>query len=385
MKEKALRLLNTKQSVLFIFLLMAIVASLQSLNGSMKMLGGQLATRYNNFIIYKNSFFHLIHGQNLYAWYPAEYWDQYKYMPTFATFFSFFSLFDNWIGLNLWNSLNVIVLFLGIFALPFPQVSTKVKIGFFVLIELITSLQSQQTNALNVGLLLLGFAYMEKKHYFWAVGFIVATFYIKIYGIAAAIIWLFYDNKVKNLFYGIFWLLLLGFAPMIYVSFEQLCWQYQNYLQLIEEDHSISYGLSALNFIRQTTGYEANKIGMILIGLIGTLSPLIWIKRYDNQVFRLVFFGNLLIFLIVFNHKSESPTFILAAVGVALWYFSQAKNKLNLALLVGTFLFAWLAPTDLYPRSIRKEFFEPYCIKVVPCLLVWCKAVYDLHFKIKEN
>jgi hypothetical protein len=168
-------------------------------------------------------------------------------------------------------------------------------------------------------------------------------------------------------------------VPLIFVNFSQLQWQYQNYLQLIQEDHVISYGLSVINVLRKWFSWEVNKVAMIAFGLIMTLSPLIWVKRYDNPLFRYLFMGNFLIFLIIFNHKAESPTFIVAAIGVALWYFSQKESRINLILVVLTFLFAWLAPTDIYPRFVRVHFFEAYCIKVVPCLLVWCKALYDLH------
>ncbi len=370
--------------IYLILLLMSIIASLQRLKLGPKEIGGQMATHYNNFIIFKNSFFHLSNHQNLYLWYPAEQWDQFKYTPTFAAFYSIFTCFDNWIGLNLWNGLNITVLFLAIFALPLPKVDVKAKMLLFVLIELITSMQSQQTNALNVGLIVLGFANMEKKNYFWAVFFIVCTFYTKIYGISAAVIWFFYDNKIKNIFYGIFWLVVLGLVPLIFVDFSQLQWQYQNYLQLIQEDHVISYGLSVINILRKWFSWEVNKVAMIAFGLGMTLSPLLWVKRYDNPLFRYLFMGNFLIFLIIFNHKAESPTFIVAAVGVAIWYFSQKESQINLILVILTFFFAWLAPTDLYPRFIREHFFEAYSIKVVPCLLVWCKALYDMHIGFEK-
>jgi Glycosyltransferase family 87 len=379
MLKKIQTRLQQPYTVLSIFVLMAIVASLQRLKLGPKEIGGQMATHYNNFIIFKNSFYHLFNHQNLYLWYPAEQYDQFKYTPTFAAFFSLFTYFDTWTSLNLWNILNVVVLFMAIYALPMPSLNNKAKIAFFILIEMITSLQSQQVNPLNVGLIVLGFANMERKNYFWAVFCIVCTFYTKIYGISAAVIWFFYDNKIKNLAYGVFWLVVLGLVPMIFVDFSQLQWQYQNYLQLIEEDHAISYGLSVINVCRKWLGWEANKVAMIAFGLFATLSPLLWVKRYDNPLFRYLFMGNFLIFLIIFNHKAESPTFIVAAVGVAMWYFAQKENTFNLVLIILTFLFAWLAPTDIYPRYVREHFFEAYSIKVVPCFLVWCKAMYDLH------
>lgn len=380
MLNKIKNLLTQPKSIFILFILLAIVAGVQKVALGAKDISGHLYTNYNNFIIFKNAHYHLVNHQNLYAWYPSEQWDLFKYTPTFATFFGFFTFFNNYAGVSLWNVLNTAVLLIGIYSIPQLQNNAKAKISLFILVELITSLQSQQTNALNAGLILLFFANMEKKNYFWGIFFIVLAFYSKMYPIAAGAIWFFYDNKIKNLLYGIFWLIVLGAVPLLFVNFEQLTWQYQNYLEMIKTDNAISYGLSVLNMILKTTGYECDRIGLAAIGFLMTISPLIWLKRYKNSQFRTIFLGNYLIFMIIFNHKAESPTFILAAVGVALWYFSQESNKLNLALLIFVFIFSWLAPTDIFPRFVRQNFFEAYSFKVFPCFLIWLKALYDLHF-----
>ncbi len=388
MLEKIKNQLQKPSTIFILLLLLSLVASIHKVALGTKEIGGQLYTHYNNFIIFKNAHYHLVNHQNLYAWYPLEQWDLYKYTPTFATFFGAFTHFNNYAGVSLWNGLNTLVLLLGIYAIPQLKDNAKAKISLFIIVELMTSLQGQQTNALNAGLILLFFANMEKKNYFWAMFFIVYAFYSKMYPIAAGAIWFFYDNKMKNLFYGVFWLIVLGAVPLLFVDFSQLIWQYQNYLEMIKTDNAISYGLSVLNFILKTTGYECDRIGLAAFGFLLTISPLIWLKNYDNPRFRTIFLGNYLIFMIIFNHKAESPTFILAALGVALWYFSQEQNKLNLALLIFVFVFSWLAPTDLFPRFIRQNFFEAYSFKVFPCLLIWVKALYDLHFfseKIKVS
>ncbi len=385
MINKIKNLLTQPISIFILLLLLAIIAGLHKVKLGAKEIGGQMHTHYNNFIIFKNAHYHLVNHQNLYEWYPLEQWDLFKYTPTFATFFGFFTLFDNYTGVSLWNVLNTAVLLIGIYAIPQLKNNAKAKISLFIIIELITSLQSQQTNALNAGLILLFFANMEKKNYFWGIFFIVFAFYSKMYPIAAGAIWFFYDNKIKNLLYGIFWLIVLGAAPLLFVDFQQLTWQYQNYLEMIKTDNAISYGLSVLNMILKITGYECDRIGLAAVGFLMTISPLIWLKRYKNSQFRTIFLGNYLIFMIIFNHKAESPTFILAAVGVALWYFSQESNKLNLTLLVFVFIFSWLAPTDIFPRFVRQNFFEAYSFKVFPCFLIWLKALYDLHFFEEKN
>src|ERR1700688_1098158 len=86
--------------VFFLYLAIAVIASIQSYLGSLHPsgLGEKVYHGYNNYILFKNSFFHLIQGKDLYISYPDEQWDLYKYSPTFSLFFGFFSFLPDFIG-----------------------------------------------------------------------------------------------------------------------------------------------------------------------------------------------------------------------------------------------------------------------------------------------
>jgi hypothetical protein len=63
-------------------------------------------------------------------------------------------------------------------------------------------------------------------------------------------------------------------------------------------------------------------------------------------------------------------------------------KKENLTLLFIAFIFTSLSPTDIFPRFIKDQFFLPYLIKVVPCILIWLKIIYEmtlLQFKPELN
>lgn len=84
--------------------LLAIVAAVQSYYlPAMTAAGSEhLYPRYNNYIIFKQSYFHLVEGDNLYQQYPEESWDLYKYSPTFALFFGILAWLPDLPGLILW-------------------------------------------------------------------------------------------------------------------------------------------------------------------------------------------------------------------------------------------------------------------------------------------
>src|SRR6266568_628508 len=83
-KEKIKAILLNKVLLAVIYFAATITASLQMLMLGGRTFGDAVYTRYNNYVVFRNSFWHLIHNQDLYLLYPSEQWDLYKYSPSFA-------------------------------------------------------------------------------------------------------------------------------------------------------------------------------------------------------------------------------------------------------------------------------------------------------------
>lgn len=114
------------------------------------------------------------------------------------------------------------------------------------------------------------------------------------------------------------------------------------------------------------------------LGVTLLLLPFLNLRSYGNPQFRCLLLASLLIWVIIFNHKAESPTYIIAMSGVAIWYFTQPKRPVNLVLLLLALALTSLSPTDLFPRYLRDHFFSPYKLKALPVILVWLKIQYDI-------
>jgi predicted Co/Zn/Cd cation transporter (cation efflux family) len=86
-----------------------------------------------------------------------------------------------------------------------------------------------------------------------------------------------------------------------------------------------------------------------------------------------------LIWLVIFNHKAESPTFIIAIAGVGIWYFSKSNRPIfdTILMLVALFLTS-LSVTDLIPSDFRKSYVYPYSIKALGCFVVWVKILWEI-------
>jgi hypothetical protein len=366
--------------LLLVYAALAIFASIQSISLGGKQFedNGPTYTHYNNYLIFKQSFFHLINHQDLYLLFPGEQWDLFKYSPTFALFFGLFAALPDWLGLMLWNLLNALVFYLGLKNLPNLSPKTTLALLLFCGIEMMTSLQSAQSNALIVGLILLTFSQLEKRQYLWATLFILLTVYIKIFGIVAYVIFIFYPKKERLIGYSLLWGLILLLLPLPVTGVGYLADLYKSWLRLLGEDHTSSVGLSVLGWLQSWFGFPFSKNSVLLTGMALLVLPLIRVKAYQHYAFRLNLLASVLVWIVIFNHKAESPTFVIAVAGVAIWGFYQQSNPWHWALFLFALVFTQLSPTDLFPAGVREHWVSPYVLKAVPCILIWAKINYEL-------
>jgi hypothetical protein len=343
-------------------------------------------THYNNFLIFRESFHHLLDNQDLYQEYPQEHYDLFKYSPTFAVLIAPIAIIPAKIGLFLWNLLNALVLFTAIWKFPsFSQKQKLLALGF-ILIEMITSIQNTQSNALLAGFVILGFVFLEKDKPWIATLFIILTVFTKIFGLVALAIFIFYPKKLKNSLITFFWMILLGAMPLIIISPSELINQYQSWLGILRSDASVYSGLSVMSWLYTWFGLDIGKNILIILGAILLFLPLMKFPSWSQLRFRIMFLSSILVWVVIFNHMAESPTFVIAASGIAIWFFSKEKMRWEDMVLVGlVLLFTILSPTDIFPSVIRKNLVEPYVLKAVPCIFVWFKIIYDMFlFRIKE-
>jgi hypothetical protein len=92
----------------------------------------------------------------------------------------------------------------------------------------------------------------------------------------------------------------------------------------------------------------------------------------------MVFLAALLVWMVIFNHKAEPNTFVIAVAGVAVWYLVQPHTRLRDSLALLVFVLTCLSTTAVFPIVLRRSLIQPYSLRVLPCLLVWIAAVAEL-------
>jgi hypothetical protein len=336
---------------------------------------------YNNYLIFKQSSVHFFEQKDIYQPHYDECWDDYKYSPAFALFFSVFAILPDWLGLILWNLLNALVFFFALWQFPFSDYKKKLLALAFTLIELTTSLHNAQSNGLIAGLLLFSFILFERKRFFIGTLLIALSVYIKLFGVVAFMLVLLYPERWRASLYALFWMVSLAILPLLVVSVSQLSLLYQSWFHLLQKDPTISDGFSVMGLLHSWFHIVADKIWVVLPGAILLSLPLLKFPFYKEACFRILMLSSVLIWVVIFNHKAESPTFIIAVAGIAVWFFSKLKTSAtDLVLLLGAFLITVLSPTDIFPRYVRENYIIPYSLKALPCILIWSKILYEQMF-----
>lgn len=338
-------------------------------------------THYNNFEIFKYSFYHLIHNQNLYIHYPDQHFDLYKYSPTFALVFGAFAWLPSWLGLTLWNLLNVFVLVAAIRSLPGLSHKMQLGMGLLLIQETITSTINSQCNVLIAGLLILAWTSFEAQKWRKGILLIWVTTFIKIFGILFFALLLFYPKWWKSILPAslIFFLLLL--LPLPITGASGLLQQYENWFLLLKGDGETFVKYSVMGWIQSWFGVHPSKPVVLMAGLAIQMLPLVvlGVRKNSTLPLRALYAGSWMIWLVIFNHMAESATFIIAVTGVLVWfYYSKQSNTVKWALLLPVILFTCFGPSDIYPKEWRKLIVEEWQLKVFPCILVWVACIAEL-------
>ena len=356
--SKALKLIDDFRIVAGVILVVCAIASIQ-----------KYAVDRNSlevYHIYTTAFHNLMAGKDLYVQQPGL--DYFLYTPTFAMLMGPFAALPDAIGSLMWNLLNASALMLGLHLLPLSA-RQKTAVALIVLVEMLTSLQNFQSNALIAGMLLLAFASLERRHPVLAAFLICFAAYAKIYAIGFAVMGLFYPRKWRftgGIALGLFMAFLV---PLLVVSQDQYEFLCKRWLWSLGLDTSSN--LNAMGILRAWFGLDLGNTPVQAVSLAVLAIPLLRLALHKDTACRLHYFCSLLVWVVVFSHKAESPSYVIAMTGIALWFVTDRPSPFLWAMLALALLLTSLSSSDLFPRSVRSGFFTPYGIKAAPCLLWW--------------
>lgn len=342
--------------------------------------------KFNNYKIFKNVYFHTVNKLPLYTEYPLEYFDHNHYGPVFSIVIAPFAVLPDYLGIPFWGLFNTGILAWAITQLPLK--SSQINAVLWICLhELLTTLLGLQFNPMMTAIIILSFVYIEKGKDFWSAFFIVLGVFVKLYGIVGLAFFFFSKNKIKFILSLLFWSIVMFCLPMLLSSPEYIIQTYKEWFERLVEKNNENAGLNSYQdislmgivrrFFQDSTISNLPFLigGVFLFGL-----QYLRTKEYKEESYRLMLLASVLIFTVIFSSGSESPTYIIAFVGVAIWFVIQPKpiSKFYIALFIFALILTSLSPSDLIPKYLKDNFIRPYALKALPCVLIWFAIVYEM-------
>lgn len=341
--------------------------------------------RHNNFLIFRGVFWHTLNGLPLYGEYPEEYFDSNYYGPFFSIVIAPFALMPEWLGLLAWHVCLAMFLYVAVRRLP-VRWGIQLALLWFCAHELLTALFMSQYNVAIAAGVLLTYTCVERQREAWAAMFIVLGTMVKLYGIVGLPFLLFSRHKVRFVAWLLVWCAVMFVAPMVLSSPEYVVQQYHEWWLALTGKNTANLfaggqNISFLGMVRKISGCASySDLWLIVPGMALFGLPLLRWRQWQHTPFRLAILASVLMFTVLFSTGSESSTYIIALVGVALWFWTSPwpGSRWDIALMVLAFIITSMSPSDLFPAYIRKTWIQPYALKALPVAVIWLRMTWQL-------
>jgi len=278
----------------------------------------------NDFAIFRASFWNLIENKDLYVLRLDQAHDYFKYSPSFALLFAPFAILPFGAGLFFWNLVNAIGIFFALrWLLPREQ-SALAQV--LVALPTLRSIQSSQSNALVAALIIVAFVSFERG-WLWRGAVAIAP-----------------RHGDQDLPAG--GAQLRSASAGSNAGDTDHCPQHGNsgcastdcnltgsacrsipVLGRTRAQRSRARGSSAMELFRDA-GITWPVWPVQLIAAAIVLAVLILRMRdWNDRNLRLQFLGFVMVFCVVFNHRAERQSAVIALSGMVIWYLASPRRN----------------------------------------------------------
>lgn len=328
----------------------------------------------NDYAIFRASFWNLLWGRDMYVLHVDQAHDLFKYSPTFAVLFAPLSLLPFTAGLLIWNVLGALLLVYAVVRLLPARKANLVLV--FAYLPMLRNMQSAQSNTLVAALIVLAFVVLEQGVYWKGALAIGIGAALKIFPLAAVSFAILHRHRTRFTVWFAAILLGLLLLPLLVTSPHSLVAQYRAW-GMLEQREIQDYGASVMGTIHTwlapgIPGWSVQIAGTIVLLLPLSFKRQVWIEAPD---LRLRFLASLLVYCVIFNHKAQPQSYVIAILGIAIWYVISPRTGWHSILLaVVLFLTCGLSPIP----DVLKAPLTPLIRRPLPCSVVWVVMQVEL-------
>lgn len=341
----------------------------------------------NNYIIFKNVFYHVRGLQPLYIEYPDLYTDVNLYGPFFSVIIAPFAMLPDYLGAVLWVMANAGFLYFAIRQLPL----TRVQQNLVLLLcshELMGASSYFQFNPAIAACIILSFSYILKEKDWHAAFFIMLGTFVKVYGIVGLAFFFFSKHRLRLIGGLMMWAVVMFLMPVIFSSINFIVQSYQDWLHALTYKNNKNIQLSnafnlqnisSIGLIQRVFNlHDLHTAFVIFPALALYAAQYLQLKWRYNQKYQFYILASTLLFTVLFSSSSESPTYIIALPAICIWYLLQPPKPWVHAFFIFALIGTTFSHSDLVTRWVKEQLVVPYALKALPSLLVWIFIIWEI-------
>lgn len=328
-----------------------------------------------NFEIFRTASVHLFEDRDLYAEYPEQHSDRFKYSPTFAMLFAPFAWLPWPLALFLWSSLNALALFVAVERVV-PGRSAMLAV-LCLHLEVLRGMQNAQSNALVAALMILAYTALEHARVWRAAAAVALGACVKIFPLAALTLALPRRLALRTgIAAGVVGSVLIA-LPLAVTSRATLIAQYASW-RGVEASDAKQRWFSVMELLHRWTGTAWPNWPVQLAGMLVLLAPLGFARaRWQEPRFRLLYLCSVLLYVVLFNHQAERASYLIAFAGIVVWYVDSPRERWRDVLFAIAFVTIPLMSTLIPGRWFRGSTMMLYRL-AVPTMAVWIAIQWEL-------
>jgi hypothetical protein len=320
----------------------------------------------------------LLRGDDLYTPRSAPYF----YSPTFALLFLPFTWAPAWLGATLWSLINFAMAFAGIDRVIEDDRQKRIALSV-ALAGIVLVTDGDQSNPLVAGAMLLALVAFERGRSGAGAGLVAGAGFIKIFPFAAAAFAVFDRHRRRTIWCLLAFVIALGAMPLLVCGPRTLLTEYSSWERLVARDHG-NHGWSMMSVLQDSLHVSWPSAYVQVAAAVVQGVPLALGARFGaDSHWRRTFACTLFAFFVLFNHRAEYTTFVLAAIASAIWWATSSISPMKTALVALVLLapgpfFAWADPSVSGWLSFlgAHRMFHP--LRVLPLFLAWVWMIGEL-------
>jgi hypothetical protein len=170
----------------------------------------------------------------------------------------------------------------------------------------------------------------------------------------------------------------LAALPLLVTSPTMLMAQYASW-RGVESTDAQQRWFSVMQLVHRWTGASWPNWPIQLVGTVVLLIPLALRRdRWDDARFRFTYLCSVLMYVVLFNHQAERASYLIAFVGITLWYVASERSRWQSWLFTTAFITIPLMST-LIPGSFFRGRNAMLYRLAGPTLAIWLAVQWELH------